>query len=390
MTKRYRLAIYLQLHTGFALGLLRGLAQFARRHPNIDLLKFAKPASYQPFELRALKLNGIIAKVSSREDEAVLGQLGIPVVNISGQILTPSLPTLNTDDRRVGELAFGHFFRRGYRAVAYCGPRDHRASLLRRKGLAEAALAHDCRCDYYALKPEEENFVMPGQLRRTLATWLKTLPTGVGVLCFTDRVALAVAEAAEVARRRVPADIAILGVGNDLTRLDFAHTEISSIELPSPQIGLAAAELLLDLIRRRRKAATETLFQPPKIVTRRSTDHFAVADGTVALALDYIREHRSNTIYVDAIARAAGVSRRALEQRFRAALGLSIYSVVQRVHLERAQELMADPELSLAEISYASGYENQRHLNVAFRRLLQTTPGQYRASLGTDKAGKRR
>jgi LacI family transcriptional regulator len=289
---------------------------------------------------------------------------------------------INTDDRRVGEMAFGHFFRRGYQTVAYCGPREHRASLLRWDGLQAAAAAHGCHCDHYALKPEEDTFLHPARLRRTLATWLKKLPPRSGVLCFTDRVAIAIAEAAEEARLRVPADLAILGVGNDLTRLDFAHTEISSVELPSSQIGRAAAELLLDLIRRRRKAPAETLFRPPKIVTRRSTDHFAVADETVALALDHIREHRSNTIYVNDVARAAGVSRRVLEQRFRAALGLTVYSVVQRVHLERAQELMADPGLTLAEVAYGSGYENQRHLNLAFRRLLQATPGQYRASLG--------
>ena len=55
----------------------------------------------KPFELRTLKLDGIIAKVSTRDDEAVLAKLGIPVINVSGQLATPRLPMLNTDDLRV-------------------------------------------------------------------------------------------------------------------------------------------------------------------------------------------------------------------------------------------------------------------------------------------------
>jgi LacI family transcriptional regulator len=223
-------------------------------------------------------------------------------------------------------------------------------------------------------------------VRRELAAWLRRLPLPVGILGFNDRVALELAEACHLVGLEIPRQVALVGVGNDLTRLEFAPTEITSIELPTFQLGYEAARLVWQLMRKPRRPA-EYLLPPPKIITRRSTDHFAVADEIVAAALDHIRENRSNTIYVEDVARVAGVSRRVLEKRFRRALDLSVYAVVQRSHLERAQELMADPALSLSEIAYASGYENPRHLSLAFRRLLQTTPGRYRATLGQTGGG---
>lgn len=387
MPKRLRLAVFLQLHTGFGLGILRGLARFVRQQPGLDLLKFPKPAHYQPATLRTLRLHGVIAKISSQEDADALAQLGLPVINVSGQIATPRLHSLNTDDRRVGEMAFGHFFRRGYRTVAYCGPRNHRASRLRQQGLAFAAQAARCSCLHHALRRSDETSAYPARTRRTLAAWLKSLPHPVGVLSFTDRVAIELAEAADLAGLRVPADVAILGVGNDLTRLDFAHTEISSIELPTQQIGRCAAELLLEMIRGRRPPPGEMLFNPTKIATRRSTEHYAVSDEAVALALDYIRENQGNVIYVDQVAKAAALSRRALEQRFRRAMSETVYGVVQRLQLERAQELLADPNLSLQEIAYASGHTDARHLCMVFRRRLGLPPSEFRKTLEAAKTG---
>lgn len=90
------------------------------------------------------------------------------------------------------------------------------------------------------------------------------------------------------------------------------------------------------------------------------------------------RNRRCNTIHVEVIARAAGLSRRVLERRFRAAFGVSVYEQLQRAHLEQAEELMVDPALSLAEIAHARGHESQRHLNIVFRRLTSSTPGEYR------------
>ena len=99
---------------------------------------------------------------------------------------------------------------------------------------------------------------------------------------------------------------------------------------------------------------TEELIRPLKIVTRQSTDRFAVQDEAVARALDYIRDHIGNTLYVGEIARASACSPRTLSQKFKNLLGTSIYGEVQRLRMERVEELLANPDLSLGEIALLS------------------------------------
>ena len=172
-----------------------------------------------------------------------------------------------------------------------------------------------------------------------------------------------------------------MGVGNDFARVEFAHVALSSIQLNTQQIGQLSAELLLRMMEGEKVAPGETLVRPLKIVTRQSTDHFAVDDEVVATALDFMREHRGNTIYVTEVARAAGVTRRVLELRFRDVLGTSVYAEAQRLHFEQALTLLAEPALSLSEIAYASGFGSLSAFSSAFRRRHGTTPTEYRRGL---------
>lgn len=383
MTPPRRIAAYLSLATEHGRGVLRGIARFFHQRPDITVLKFNDPRAYDPAALRRLRPDGIIARVATRRNEAVLAALGVPVVNVSGQIATPGLPLINTDDLRVGAMALGHLHGRGYRQFAYCGNTTHLGSRLRYRGFCAEArrLGVSTPIPQHILPQGDQNAPYPDATRTRLAAWLQTLPRPVGILGFTDRVALELDEACAIIDRRVPEEVAILGVGNDLARVEFAHVALSSIQLNTQQIGQLAAEALQAMMDGRTVNPGETLVSPQKIVTRLSTDRFAVDDEMVALALNHMREHVGNTIYVEDVARAAGVTRRVLELRFRAVLGTSVYAEAQRLHFERALELMPEPDLSLGEIAYASGFESPSVFAAAFRRRHGVTPTEYRRRL---------
>lgn len=378
-----RIAVYLSLATEHGRGILRGIAQYFRQHPDITVLKFSDPTTYDTTALRRLRLDGIIARVATRRNETTLAALRVPVVNVSGQIATPRVPLINTDDLLVGQLALRHLHGRAFRHFAYCGNTTHLGSVLRYRGFCGEArrLGIPSAIPRHILPQGDQNTPYPDTTRARLTAWLKSLPTPVGILGFTDRVALELDEASARIGLRVPEDVAILGVGNDLARVEFAHVPLSSIQLNTQNIGWQAAEKLQAMMDGTAMAPAETFVRPQKIVTRRSTDRFAVDDEVVAQALDYIREHVSNTIYVEDIARAAGVNRRVLELRFRAALATSVYAEVQRQHFERALELMPEPTLTLGEIAYASGFESPSVFASAFRRRNGQSPSEYRRNL---------
>ncbi len=378
-----RIAAYLSLATEHGRGILRGIARFFHQQPEVTVLKFSDPRAYDAAALRRLRPDGIIARVATRRNEGVLAALGVPVVNVSGQIATPRLPLVNTDDLRVGQLALRHLHGRAYRQFAYCGNTTHLGSMLRYRGFCAEArrLGVTAAIPQHILPQGDQNAPYPDATRARLAAWLQGLPRPVGILGFTDRVALELDEACARLGLRVPEDVAILGVGNDLARVEFAHVALSSIQLNTQRIGLLAAEMLQARMDGRRDPPGETLVSPQKIVTRLSTDRFAVDDEVVALALDHMREHVGNTIYVEEVARAVGVTRRVLELRFRAALGTSVYAEAQRLHFDRAMELMPEPALTLSEIAYASGFESPSVFASAFRRRHGVTPSEYRRRL---------
>lgn len=384
-----RIAIYVSLATEHGRGILRGIAQFFHQRPEITVLKFSDPPSYDAAALRRLRLDGIIARVATRRNESTLAALRVPVVNVSGQIATPRLPWINTDDLLVGQLAFRHLHGRAFRHFAYCGNTTHTGSVLRYRGFCAEAkrLGVIMAIPRHILPQGDQNTPYSDATRARLTAWLKSLPTPVGIFSFTDRVALELDEAAARIGLRVPEDVAILGVGNDLARVEFAHVPLSSIQLNTLNIGRLAAEKLQSMMDGGDSKCEETVVRPQKIVTRRSTDRFAVDDEIVAQALDHIREHVGNTIYVEDIARAAGVNRRVLELRFRAALGTSVYAEVQRQHFERAMELMQEPTLTLGEIAYASGFESPPVFASAFRRRYGKSPSEYRKEVtGADRS----
>ncbi|MCC5023795.1 MAG: helix-turn-helix domain-containing protein [Candidatus Synoicihabitans palmerolidicus] len=212
-----------------------------------------------------------------------------------------------------------------------------------------------------------------------IAEWLAPLPRPVGVFCFNDAVARAVAEACADISAVIPDDIAIGGVDNDDIQLGFSAIALSSIELNRRRLGFIAAGRMLAMVADSTMEAETLRVSPLKIVARGSTDKLAVNDEAVAEALDYIADQLGNTIYVEEIARAVGVSRRSLEMRFKAALKTSVYAEVQRQQLERAEVLlMENPKLTIAEVAFACGFQDARHLSVVCRRRLNCTPGSLR------------
>ncbi len=377
-----RIIAFLQLDIEYGRGILQGIARHFQPHPEITVLKFMRPPSYRRDAILRLAPDGIIAQLSNREDERVLGKLAVPVVNVSGILRHPVLTTVNSDDLGVGRLAYGHFQGRNLRHFAYVGDRTHAASRLRWAGFHAAGRAHGAPAVLrYFLPHNESDAPYPERLRRGLVAWLRKLPHPVGVFCFTDRVAIEVAEACERARLRVPDQVAILGTGNDATRLDFAHVEVSSIQLDTVRIGLVAAETLHQLIRHPKKTPVEILIPPLRLSIRRSTNRLAVDDELVTGALDHISAHVGNPVYVEEIARTAGVSRRSLEMRFRLCLGTSVYAQVQRVRFERVIELMTDPALSLDAIAYSTGFGGAAAFSTMFRRHFKVAPSVYRQGL---------
>ena len=94
----------------------------------------------------------------------------------------------------------------------------------------------------------------------------------------------------------------------------------------------------------------------------------------------WIRRHLTATeLSLASAAADLNLSARTLQRRLQEASGLGFSDLLQRVRLERAEELMSDRSLNLEEIGFLLGYSEMAAFHRAFRSWTGQTPGAYRA-----------
>ena len=109
--------------------------------------------------------------------------------------------------------------------------------------------------------------------------------------------------------------------------------------------------------------------------------------GTYGLPRHVLRRVIERMHYFDsdlslqALANESGYSRVHFVRMFRAATGYSPHSYLLTLKLERVQELLKNPSMSLIDIALDCGFSSHSHMSRLFRKMLGVTPSAYRRSL---------
>jgi LacI family transcriptional regulator len=167
-------------------------------------------------------------------------------------------------------------------------------------------------------------------------------------------------------------------MGNDEFFCELARPALSSVAVPTHEIGCAAAAILDRLLAGEPPPSQPVLFSPLGVVVRASSEFQAPRDPELAAAVRFIRQADCASVQVEDVLRAVPISRRSLERRFRQVLERGIHEEIQRVRVRRAALLLASTDLSVSAIAEQSGFSNHTHLGVVFRRENGTTPSAYR------------
>src|SRR5205823_7423080 len=97
---------------------------------------------------------------------------------------------------------------------------------------------------------------------------------------------------------------------------------------------------------------------PLGVRCRQSTDLLAIEDPEIAKAVRFIREHACEVIRVDDVLDQVALSRRALEKRFRTAVGRPPHVEIRRAQLERVNELLVGSDYKLEKIAEVTGFSS--------------------------------
>ncbi len=97
---------------------------------------------------------------------------------------------------------------------------------------------------------------------------------------------------------------------------------------------------------------------------------------------DYIDDNIDEPVTLADLAEAAGLSKMYFAAQFRAATGLRPHEYVLRRRIDHARSLLRQTDGSLADVAFSVGFQTQAHFTTVFKRIVGTTPGQWR-SFGT-------
>jgi LacI family transcriptional regulator len=323
--------------------------------------------------------DGILARATPQLAEAAKGAR-VPLVNVWLNSPAKKIPSVFPDFEATGAMAAEHLLGRGFRNFGYLGFLRDREFPLQLKGFRAIIGQEGLTCTTHRFArtgvtgkaPDWDDFM--GRLE----AWVDTWKPPIGIFVTHDVYCRYLIDVCRSKGLHISHDVGIVGCHNETVICDAPAPSLTSIDLGFAQIGYRAAALLDRLMDKKRPPTAPVLLPPPELVPRQTTDSFAVDDPMVAHALRFMVENCHRQIRVKQVAAAVATTRRTLERRVRAAVGLGIAEEIVRLRVEHAKRRLVETDASLKTVARDSGFRNADHLYKVFTRVESISPARYR------------
>lgn len=98
-------------------------------------------------------------------------------------------------------------------------------------------------------------------------------------------------------------------------------------------------------------------------------------------AKEYIEEHHTEDLSLARAAKAVNMSTFYFCKMFKKVTGINFTDYLSRVRIEKAKNLLLNPNLRVSEIAFEVGFQSLTHFNRVFKKILGQSPTDYRAQL---------
>ncbi|MGB2091899.1 MAG: substrate-binding domain-containing protein [Akkermansiaceae bacterium] len=380
MKEAKRIAVLVDTSTGWGRRMVRGIGNYALKQQGWQISVEPRGIGEQASLPEGWQGDGVIARVSNKKLNEELVAFGKPVVNVSGiELQGVDFPRVNFDYRAAAELAAEHFASRGFCHLAYCGPENLAYVTRHCQAFETAADERHLSCAVFASGSKRGKSSWR-ENREALTQWLKALPKPVGIFTWGSERGRNVLNACLEAGIAVPEEVAVLGGDDDELLCDICTPPLSAIVTPAQQAGYEAARILHGMMEGEPAPAEDVLLAADEIHTRQSTDTLAIEDPELSKVVRYIRENiHDASLQVGDLANLVGMSRRALERRFKEQLG---HGPAHEIHTARTQlvrRLLRETDMSITNLASYVGYASHEYMIRAFKKETGKTPLKYRS-----------
>ncbi len=387
MTRIPKVIFLVEISRAYGRGLLRGIAQYSKLHgPWLFFMGpefYVKGIEHSYRWIKEVGADGIIAPLWDAKIIEMILDLRLPSVICGIERPALNICRVVTDDVAVGRIAAEYFLERGFQRFGFCGFVDAIWSQRRGEGFSRRIAQAGFEAYIYQLPAVKRRRPMEGE-QNVIAEWLSGLPRSIAIMACNDDRSRDVLSACRIAGIEVPREAAILGVDNDELICDLSYPQLSSMATSTERAGYETAHVLDKLMKGQRIEETEkeVVISPLHVVTRQSTDIMAIEDLQVAEAVQFIRRRGREAIQVGDVAEAVGLSRRALQQRFRKVLSHSVHEEIKSDRVNQTAGMLTGTNLTISQIARLLGYPDASNISRYFKQQKGISPSDYRKQFG--------
>ncbi|MEO0055488.1 MAG: hypothetical protein RLZZ50_1435 [Verrucomicrobiota bacterium] len=316
-----------------------------------------------------ITVDGVLARIGSKELAERVHAAGVPVVNVSSiELGKIDFPRVITNQEASAKVAADHFCGRGFANFGYVG--NTAAGYVQVQfGHFERILAErGQRCEFFDQSDNEEK----------LRDWLRSLPKPCGVFCWGPSLGRQVIDACLESGIRVPDDVAVLGSDFDDLLSRASYPPQSGIRYACEQIGEIAAGMLDRMMKGGRLEGRLIEVEPLGVVEALSTDTLAVSDRRMAEAMRFILKNFDKPIQMNELLRANPMSRRSMERRFRRVFGCSVAEQIRQQRINRARLLLTTTDEPITLIAEKCGFSSYNYMSRVFAQVVGLSPRDFR------------
>ncbi|WP_344909656.1 helix-turn-helix domain-containing protein [Amphibacillus indicireducens] len=115
------------------------------------------------------------------------------------------------------------------------------------------------------------------------------------------------------------------------------------------------------------------------------TYHQNLESDVIKQIKQYIIDHSSEEISLDLLADRVGLSTIYISKMFKEKLGINYIDFLTECRIEKAKELIQNPEKSIKEISYDVGYHDPNYFSKVFKKTTGISPMTFRERVLTNR-----
>jgi LacI family transcriptional regulator len=337
----------------------RGVAKFARDHRWHVTADFDDPVP------KRWNGDGIITLLGAREElYEQLHRFDVPIIDLAESRPEWKLPRVTMDNAAIGRLAAEYFLNKGFRNLAVVQRWNLNVSRTRREHFMLTAKQAGASVEVLNWQLEQENRSSTYSDRHQwLRDRLSQLSTPLAVFAARDYEAVEVIEACVHLNRRVPEEIAVLGVDNSEVICESLCVSLSSIDPGLEKIGFEGASMLESLLTGVKPSFDPKYIAPLGIAERHSTSILAVEHPLVAEALHFIHANAHRALDMHDLIRHVGLSRSGLEKAFREHYVRPPIAEFRRVKLDYVKAKLVETDHSIGSIAIDCGFSSTHHLD---------------------------